>query len=328
MTYRYASAALWAILLLGSCQAEPDDHPAAEIRNEEITAKLYLPDAEKGYYRGTRFDWSGVIHSLTYKGHEYFGEWQKSDDPYLHDRITGPVEEFRTNDKGLGYDEAAAGGRFIRIGVGVCEKPEEEDYQWMRSYKVVDPGKWTTRRDRNWIEFTQEVVEPGSGYGYRYAKRLTLTAGKPELVISHELANTGEKTIETNVYNHNFFVIDNQPTGPDFTVWFPFDLTADRDLKGFAEVRGKELAYLKEIPEGQNILTLFTGYGPTADDHRFAISNRRARAGVRMQTDKPLSRLQFWSPRTTLCPEPYIDLRIEPGQEDRWTTRYEFYTLE
>ncbi len=328
MTYRCASAALLAILILGSCQGEADDHPSAEIKSGQITAKLYLPDPEKGYYRGTRFDWSGVIHSLTYEGHEYFGEWQQSDDPYLHDRITGPVEEFRTNDKGLGYDEAATGGRFIRIGVGVCEKPEEEDYQWRHSYKVVDPGKWTTRRDTNWIEFTHELEEPGSGYGYRYIKRLTLSPDKPELVISHELANTGVKTIETNVYNHNFFVIDNQPTGPDFTVWFPFDLTADRDLKGFAEVRGKELAYIKEIPQGQNILTLFTGYGDTADDHRFAISNRKAKAGVRMQTDKPLSRLQFWSPHTTLCPEPFIDLTIEPGQSDRWTTRYEFYTLE
>jgi hypothetical protein len=23
--------------------------------------KLYLPDAEHGFYRGTRFDWSGVV---------------------------------------------------------------------------------------------------------------------------------------------------------------------------------------------------------------------------------------------------------------------------
>jgi hypothetical protein len=58
------------------------------------------------------------------------------------------------------------------------------------------------------------------------------------LVIDHVLANTGNKTIETDVYNHNFFVIDNQPTGPDFVVRFPFELTTDKDLKGYGEVHG------------------------------------------------------------------------------------------
>jgi hypothetical protein len=111
-------------------------------------------------------------------------------------------------------------------------------------------------------------------------------------------------------------------------VRFPFALTADTDLKGYAKVEGQNLLYLKEIPPGQHIITLFSGYGGTADDHRFAIENRRVKAGVRMATDKPLSRLQFWSPRTTLCPEPYIDLKIAPGAADRWSIRYEFYTLD
>jgi hypothetical protein len=47
------------------------DHPQAEISNGQIRAKLYLPDASKGFYRGTRFDWAGVVSSLEYKGHNY-----------------------------------------------------------------------------------------------------------------------------------------------------------------------------------------------------------------------------------------------------------------
>ena len=67
------------------------EHPQVTIANSQVMAKLYLPDPASGYYRGTRFDWSGVIYSLQCDGHEYFGEWQKTDDPYLHDRITGTV---------------------------------------------------------------------------------------------------------------------------------------------------------------------------------------------------------------------------------------------
>lgn len=303
------------------------DHPSAQISNGLITSKIYLPDPVNGYYRGTRFDWSGAISSLTYQGHEYFGEWQKSDDPYKNDRITGPVEEYRTNDRGLGSDETApSGGRVLRIGIGVCERPRESQGRSTNSYKVIDAGKWTTTRGPNWIEFTHEA---GIGaYAYRYTKRLTLTPRSPELVIDHTLHNTGKNSIATSVYNHNFFVIDGQSTGPDFVVRFPFDLKPDRDLKGYAAVRGRELVYLKEIPEGDYIISLFSGYGSTPEHHRFAIENRKTKAGVRMATDKPLSKLQLWSPSTTICPEPFIDLNLEPGQADRWSIRYEFYGIE
>jgi hypothetical protein len=40
-----------------------------------------------------------------------------------------------------------------------------------------------------------------------------------------------------------------------------------------------------------------------------------------------MSKLMFWSIRSTVCPEPYIDFKIEPGEETTWTIKYEFYTL-
>ncbi len=314
-----------ATLALAQCSGAAD-HPSASFANSLVEAEVYLPDPENGYYRGTRFDWSGAIHSLKYAGHEYFGEWQQSSDPYLHDRITGPVEEYRTDEKGLGYDDG--GDRFLRIGVGVVSKPAEQDYRWRHSYTVIDPGQWSVERGANWIQFTHEVAEPTLGYAYRLTKRLTLTPGKPHLVIDHGLENTGDRKIETNVYNHNFFVFDNQPTGPDVTVTFPFELTADRDMDGYASVDGRHLRYHRELPPDESIFTMLDGYSDAADDHQFAIEHRGAKAGVRVVTDRPLARLQFWSPRTTVCPEPFIDLTIAPGQADRWSIRYEFYTLD
>ncbi len=43
--------------------------------NGLITARILLPDAQKGFYRGTRFDWSGGAHSLAYRGQEFYGPW-------------------------------------------------------------------------------------------------------------------------------------------------------------------------------------------------------------------------------------------------------------
>jgi hypothetical protein len=61
------------------------DFPAIEISNGQIRVKVYLPDAKKGFYRATRFDWSGAIGSLEYKGHNYYGPWFSRVDPNVHD---------------------------------------------------------------------------------------------------------------------------------------------------------------------------------------------------------------------------------------------------
>src|SRR5262245_49760513 len=128
---------LSAILVLGSTLSAAD-YPEASISNGLIEMKLLLPDAEKGYYRGTRFDWSGQVASLRYQGHNWFGQWNEKYDPKLHDAIMGPVEEFLTKDAGLGFAEAPAGGNFIRIGVGVVRRPDAGPYQRFRTYDIVD----------------------------------------------------------------------------------------------------------------------------------------------------------------------------------------------
>ena len=302
------------------------DVPEAAISNGALDAKLYLPDSQSGYYRGTRFDWSGVIHSLRYRGHEYFGPWFERYDPKTHDAITGPVEEFLTQDAGLGYQEAKPGGSFIRIGVGVVRKPEEAAYRRFNTYEIIDPGKWTLRTTPDSVEFVHELSSD-TGYAYTYRKTVRLAKDKPVMTLEHSLRNTGSRVIGTSVYNHNFFVIDGQPTGPDSVVRFPFEARATRDLKDLAEVRTRELVYLKELQKGQSVFTEVDGFGATARDYDIRLENRKAGAGVRITGDRPIAKLVFWSIRTTFCPEPYIDMRIEPGSESAWKIAYEFYTL-
>lgn len=303
------------------------DPPAAEISNGPIKARLYLPDAENGYYRATRFDWSGVMASLEYQGHNYFGVWFGRYDPKINDAITGPVEEYRTGASSLGYAEAKPGDTFIRIGVGLVKKIDDGPYQQFKTYDIVNNGKWTVKPSADSVEFTHEVTDPSSGYAYLYKKTVRLVKGQPQMVIEHSLKNTGKKTIETNVYNHEFFVIDNQPTGPDFTVKFPFEVKAAADLKGLAEVKGNELHYLKELPPGLQVHSELTGFSDSSKDFDFRVENHKTGASVHVTGDYTLSKIDFWSPRTTVCPEAYINMKIEPGKEQQWKIRYDFYVL-
>jgi len=325
-------------LLVSLYHAAAADHPQAEISNGAIHARLYLPDAQSGYYRGTRFDWSGVICALEYKGHTYFGEWFDRFDPRVADidftngiaagansAATGPVEEFSSaNGKALGYDEAKPGGTFIKIGVGVLRKPQEPNYDRFRRYEIADPGKWTIHKAADRIEFVQELSD-SAGYAYSYRKTVRLTAGKPEMVLEHSLRNTGRRVIETTVYDHNFLVIDKQPIGPDVVVTFPFDLRAARPMGNLAEVRGKQLVYLRKLEKDERAFTTLEGFGQSAQDYDIRVENRKTGAGVRIVGDRPLSRVVYWSIRSVLSPEPYIRVRIEPGQESQWRIAYTFW---
>jgi hypothetical protein len=312
------------LALVGLRQAAVAPIPQAEISNARIRAILYLPDAENGYYRATRFDWSGVIATLKWNGHDFFGQWFERYDPKLHDAITGPVEEFLTNGAGLGYEEAKPGERFVRIGVGAVVKPDEPRYRQFGTYEIVDPGRWTVSKGSDWIAFDHELRDT-AGYGYVYRKTLRLLANG--LVLEHRLMNTGRKTIATSVYEHNFFMLDGQPTGPDFVVRLPFELHATGPLEGLAETRGRDLVYLQELQRRQTVQTDLEGFSASAKDYDIRVENRKTGVGVRQTGDRPMSKLHLWSIRTTLCPEAFIDLNIEPGHATTWRITYEFYRV-
>ena len=339
---------LFAFLFFGGsrlapayAQSDATSPPQAQISNGVLKAQFYLPDARKGFYRGTRFDWSGVIGYLTYQGHRYYGPWFTKTDPNVIDfvyqgadivagpcsAITGPVEEFSTDDKALGYDEAKPGGTFIKIGVGVLRKPQEGgSYNRFRLYEIVDPGTWNVRTTRDSIEFRQEVMDPSSSYGYRYQKTVQLASGQPMLVMDHTLKNIGKRSIGSSVYNHNFLVLDGQPPGPDFALKMPFDVKAVRPLPGnLALTRGREFVFLKELRDRETVYAQLTGFGQSAADYRFTIENKKVGAGVTVTGDRPLSQLALWSIRSVLSLEPFIAMTIEPGQEFTWKYKYEFF---
>ena len=225
---------LFCFLAASAC-ALAADPPQIEIANAASRAKLYLPDAEKGYYRATRFDWSGVVASLEHKGHNYFSVWFEGYDPKRHDAITGPVESFNA----IGYDEAAPGGSFLRIGVGWLRRPEDARVNDFKTYDIVDSGKWETRNGADWVEFTQTLQDT---YVYRKTVRLV----KDQLVLEHSLKNTSKKALETKVFNHDFYMLDNQPTSPDIVVKFPFEAQSGPDWRGPGEIRAKEMVYRQE----------------------------------------------------------------------------------
>jgi hypothetical protein len=290
--------------------------PQAAISNGVLFARFYLPDTAAGYYRATRFDWSGVLPELTYKGHSFTGQWFPKYDPLINDAIMGPVESFVP---------IPAGDRFVHIGVGVLNNPASKPWSPFKLYPILNPGRWTTKTKKASIEFRQQLSDPAGSY--TYTKRISLN--KNSLTVYHSLKNTGRTSIETDVFNHNFFLIDTSSTAPGASLKFGFRLTATeaRGLDSLAALQDDSITILRPLRDKQSVYAVLHGYGDSPKDYDITVVHRPAGAGIRITADRPLSKLVFWGNPKNLCPEPYIHIKAAPGETFTWTIRYELYTL-
>ena len=128
--------------------------------------RMMDPRAEEPYYRGTRFDRTGIILGLESGGHRYVQPWQRHYDPWSHDAVSGPAEEFLPIEAGksdIGGVRAAFGvtqpqrsedGRsrmrsgsadtagWLKIGVGLL-RDDGAPYDRFKLYDILDPGQFT-----------------------------------------------------------------------------------------------------------------------------------------------------------------------------------------
>jgi hypothetical protein len=306
----------------------PLDAPSAQIGNGLITAKIYLPDSQKGFYRGTRFDRAGVIGSLTVEGQNFYGPWFDRVSPEVMDymftpdgivggpdsAISGPVEEFAP----IGFEEAPSGGSFLKIGVGRLRKPDAKAYDHYRIYDIADAGLRSTLTAKDAITFVQDVKD-----GYRYTKTLRLIQGKPQLAIEHSLTNKSGKLISTTVYDHNFLTLS--PGNRDIVANFPFAIMPDtRPDPTLVRVEDNHFAYQRALTDKESVSFHISGFGQSQKDYDIQVGNARTGAGMRVTADQPLTEINVWSIRNVMAVEPYIAIALKSGATKRWTYTYTY----
>lgn len=308
-------------LVVSASQAK--DYPQAEISNGLLKAHLYLPDSEDGYYTETRFDWSGLISSLEYKGHTFFGPWHEEESPIWDEIAMGPVEAYYP----LNYGEAEPGETFVQIGVGAMTKPSDEKYVGFNPYPIVDSGLWTIETASDQVQFVQ--VLNSERFSYEYTKTVQLVADRPEMVISHVLENTGEELMETFMFNHNFLVIDNQPIDKGFVLTFPVEMSGNgRGSGDIYEINGKEIVFLRGMDAEESFACKYLEGLTGVEGYEVRVDSLNTGAGVRITGDQPLSRLRLWGNSKTVCPETYLDIKVAPGETFRWSYGYTFYATD
>ncbi|GAA3749571.1 hypothetical protein [Terriglobus aquaticus] len=306
------------------CAAIPHaDHPSAYLTNGAVDLVLYLPDATNGYYRSSRFDWSGIIACASYRGRTYFGEWFNQYDPMTNDAVTGPAEEFRAADgMELGYAEAGATGEFIKPGVGVLQRVGDVPYRFGTVYPIVDHGTWTTKVTQRSVTFTQ-VLRSKLGYSYRYTKTVELDPRQPIFRLRHTLVNLGQKDITTQIYNHDFFMLDHATTGPQDVVKLGFAPTFDPATPSALRVQGNTIQFLATPDAAHVAQGAFSGFAGTPGEYRVQVTNTETKTAILQTSDSPVTKAYFWSTAKTICPELYTSIHVPVGGQQDWSIRYE-----
>ncbi len=295
------------------------DWPSAVISNGIITAKFAIPDVEKGYYRGNRFEQAGIITHLERNGHSYFLDAPAVHSPLDSNECCGPCEEWF---EAIAYDDARPGEAFIKLGVGLYEKPFNPTHLWYCAYWPLKIFPWTTKAEKDRVEFVQEVDGP-RGWGYRYVKRLVLVPDKPVLLIEHALTNTGKHRIDAEQYAHNFLALGRRLVEKGLAVEFSFPPKTAADISKIGVIEGNRLKVTADKVEVKFVPV--EGWEHGANDVTAKITSPGTPAGIRIGGDFAVSKMGvFFSPDQVSC-EPFVKVSIEPGGTAAWTRSYEFF---
>ena len=298
--------------------AGSEEYPILRISNRAVSAVVCPPDTANGYYRSTRFDWSGVVRDLRCRGHRYVAPWQTRHDPLRHDGLTGPVDEFTP----VGYERARPGEEFLKVGVGTLRRFSEDPYDRFRLHEIVNPGIRETITARDRVEFRHRLLSDEYGYDYRKTLRLT---PEPGLRIEYALKNLGPAILSGYVYNHNFFTLDRMTTGPETEIRFPFRPSGTwREAYDCVELTRDGIRFNRELRRGE---VVFMGDlhspDPATRRYEFSIRNLRTGAGIRTSGSGELSHMVFWAHANVACLEPYTSFQVFPGETGVWQINYE-----
>ena len=289
------------------------------LKNKNLEIHLDLPTDN---YQFSRFDWTGKLIAVHYQGRLVSGQELAS--PTANTRSgQGFYNEFGITSP-LGFEETRLGSWFHKIGVGLLRK-EDDHYDFNKAYDLR-PAAFTTFRAEESIRL-QCRSAAFNGYAYLLEKKIQLL--ESGFRIDYRLENTGEKTIATNEYNHNFLAFDHAAIGSDYVLRFPFQIRPER----FGEtvnpeqrvVIGSQEVSFNGTPQQPFFFSNLTG-GATVAAH-WELLNTKQRIGVTETGSFKTKAVNVWGMGHVISPELFIDLLVAAGQATTWSRTYRFFEL-
>jgi hypothetical protein len=289
------------------------------LQNENIELHIDHPTEN---YNHARFDWTGKIVELKYKGISVAG-YEKEGAGSNEYKGKGFYNEFGI-DNPIGFSECKEGEWFHKIGVGLLQKVDE-GYIFHHNYRIK-PLDFKVKKNKDKIIITakSEIV---NGYAYQLDKKIKLKENGFE--IHYHLKNTGTKPIETDEYNHNFVMMGNEKIGKDYFLKLPFRLKPGLigevvNPNNVVEIRDKKMG-LKDSPESPFFYSFINGKNPVSA--QWEIFQKKLGIGVREKGDFTTSKVNLWGWAGAISPELFNNIKVNPGMSQSWKRSYEIREL-
>ena len=106
----------------------------------------------------------------------------------------------------------------------------------------------------------------------------------------------------------------------------PFKLTNARPMPAdVVKFDGDRMTYLRGLTGEEQVASDLTGFTNAVADNDFKVTATKTGYGVRIRADRPVTRLLWWSVPSTMGIEPYMDVKVAPGEGTHWTHTLDYY---
>jgi len=285
-----------------------------KIQSSRLQAEILEPGDPQ--YARSRFNWCGFVAGVTLDDAIKFAEPEQIREDRANSMGQGLCSEYVDTQM---WQEAPEGGKYPKFGVGLLDKTEQPYYR-MDFYSVTPfPVHWQMQTDC--VTF---YTDPMPCNGYAMWEKREVKVEENRLVITTTVRNEGEKTLDLEEYNHNFSSINHLPIDDRYRIELPGALKLD-EVQSKGNMRGKEsVLYWTDVPQEAFFADIRT-LDPNWDvPYAWKMTHAASNASVQEQVDFVPSRIAVWGVEHCACPEIFIHLCLEPGEEKTWTRIWTF----
>ncbi len=293
---------------------------AFNLKNKTLSLKLEKAGER---YKGSRFDWNGLVSQVRYRGITVLGEEKP-----LFKRNAARFGRGLHNEFGIktciGYDDCAVGEWFPKIGTGWLKK-DENPYFFYTRYEL-EPLSFdcAVSGDASAL-FTCESGER-NGYAYRYTKEILIEDSG--FRIKYNLENTGTKPLATEEYVHNFLCVGNRRMNSGYSLSFPWKIDLERLVENVNPDGILSIEEHRVVVTGTTQKEFYLGgmsKGMTGKDGlapQWTLLHEPT--GIRMTETGSFtpSGVHVWGARSVISPEVFFSFKIEAGNILSWERVY------
>lgn len=282
------------------------------LSNKYLKVDIVIPDET---YTRSRFDRMGMITNVVLNGKHSFGGIE-SEVEGEGSGGCGFYNEFGI-EEAIGYEDTPVGDKFLKVGVGLLTKDNEEAYDFFRDYEVEALNYEVNEGSKHvTIKATSKEV---NGISVCYTKRITLE--NDQMNVHYTLENLGSKKIETTEYCHNFVAINEHRIGPEYDVKFSFPVEV-YDVTGKLKVVDDTITWDEAVDKV--IYTRFNNV-PNRIGNSVEILHKPSGVGVRETVDFKLHKVAMWGMPHVISPELFKKIELDVNEEQSWNRRYTFF---